>query len=71
MRIVVHNRLLHVAEGTRTTAKWTKMTNARAKMKNVQSENDKRTCKACKSTPFSLLNMQICDVLVVVVVMVA
>ena len=34
-------------------------------------KKEKRTCRACKATAFALLNMQICNVLVAVAVVVA
>ena len=52
----LQNRSFHVVERTRTSAECPKMKNARAKR-----------AKTC----FSLSNMQICDVLVAVIVMVA
>ena len=54
----VHNRSFHVVEGTRTAARSTEMENAltkRAKLPCVKKDD-------C----FSLLNMQICDDLVLV-----
>ena len=45
----------------------------RRKNENVykMSKNEKCTCKACKNTVFPLSNMQICEVFVAVVVVVA